>query len=111
MIFSFLKFLNLSFKNHHRKRTLKTCEKSFFKSFIIASLLHLQLCHRPRPIIVKVYFKARRLNYRPNYSIYNISDSLCQGPSIKYVTQFLANFDPLPLSHSVTHPETPKKVR
>src|SRR6218665_2535413 len=27
-----------------------------------------------------------------------------QGPSIKYVTQFLANFNPLPLSYFVTHP-------
>src|SRR6218665_2768273 len=34
------------------------------------------------------------------------------GPSIKYVTLFLANFDPLlPLSHFVTHPGTPPKVR
>src|SRR6218665_1901228 len=32
-----------------------------------------------------------------------------QGPSIKYVTPFLANFDPFPLSHFVTHPGTPKK--
>src|SRR6218665_1831383 len=32
-----------------------------------------------------------------------------QGPSIKYVTLFLANFDPLPLSHFVTHPRTPLK--
>ena len=32
MIFSFLKFLNLNFKNHHKKYTLKTCEKPFFKS-------------------------------------------------------------------------------
>src|SRR6218665_980186 len=31
------------------------------------------------------------------------------GPSIKYVTLFLANFDPLPLSHFVTHPVTPRK--
>src|SRR6218665_2269021 len=31
------------------------------------------------------------------------------GPSIKYVTPFLANFDPLPLSHFVTHLGTPKK--
>src|SRR6218665_1712936 len=31
------------------------------------------------------------------------------GPSIKYVTLFLANFDPLPLSHFVTHPGTPRK--
>src|SRR6218665_208608 len=30
-------------------------------------------------------------------------------PSIKYVTLFLANFDPLPLSHFVTHPGTPRK--
>src|SRR6218665_2609422 len=30
------------------------------------------------------------------------------GPSIKYVTLFLANFDPPPLSHFVTHPGTPK---
>src|SRR6218665_3412990 len=29
------------------------------------------------------------------------------GPSIKYVTQFFANFDPLPLSHFVKHPGTP----
>src|SRR6218665_1854813 len=34
-----------------------------------------------------------------------------QGPSIKYVTLFLANFDPPPLSHFVTHPGTPPKVR
>src|SRR6218665_2704529 len=31
----------------------------------------------------------------------------CWGPSIKYVTLFLANFYPLPLSHFVTHPGTP----
>src|SRR6218665_1350572 len=31
-----------------------------------------------------------------------------RGPSIKYVTLFLANFNPLPLSHFVTHPRTPK---
>src|SRR6218665_2700927 len=29
--------------------------------------------------------------------------------SIKYVTLFLANFYPLPLSHFVTHPGTPQK--
>src|SRR6218665_3615758 len=29
------------------------------------------------------------------------------GPSIKYVTLFLANFDPLPLSHYVAHPGIP----
>src|SRR6218665_4195365 len=34
-----------------------------------------------------------------------------RGPSIKYVTLFLAHFDPLPLSHFVTHPSTPLKVR
>src|SRR6218665_3707607 len=33
------------------------------------------------------------------------------GPSIKYVTLFFANFDPLPLSHFVTYPGTPQKVR
>jgi len=32
-------------------------------------------------------------------------------PSIKYVTLFLANFDPLPLSHFFTHLGTPPKVR
>src|SRR6218665_2477669 len=31
------------------------------------------------------------------------------GPSIKYITLFLANFDPLLLSHFVTHPGTPQK--
>src|SRR6218665_881892 len=31
------------------------------------------------------------------------------GPSIKYVTLFLANFDPLPLSHFVTHLGPPRK--
>src|SRR6218665_622431 len=31
--------------------------------------------------------------------------SLCHK---KYVTLFLSNFDPLPLSHFVTHPGTPK---
>src|SRR6218665_1056049 len=30
------------------------------------------------------------------------------GPSIKYVTLFLANFYPLFLSHFITHPGTPK---
>ena len=32
-----------------------------------------------------------------------------KGQSIKYVTLFLANFDPLLLSHFVTHPETPQR--
>src|SRR6218665_1002877 len=32
------------------------------------------------------------------------------GPSIKYVTLFLANFDPLPLSHFVTHQGTPQRT-
>src|SRR6218665_719687 len=31
------------------------------------------------------------------------------GPRIKYFTLFLANFYPLPLSHFVTHPGTPRK--
>src|SRR6218665_2258849 len=35
--------------------------------------------------------------------------SYTQGPSIKYVTLFLANFDPLPLSLFVTHPGTLQK--
>src|SRR6218665_926801 len=35
---------------------------------------------------------------------------MAQGPSIKYVTLFLANFDPLSLSHFVTHPGTPKST-
>src|SRR6218665_3864683 len=30
-----------------------------------------------------------------------------KGPSIKYITLFLASFYPLPLSHFVTHPGTP----
>src|SRR6218665_935897 len=34
---------------------------------------------------------------------------MIMGPSIKYVTLFLANFDPLLLSHFVTHPESPQK--
>ena len=39
--------------------------------------------------------------------IFNRSiDQSIKGPSIKYVTLFLANFDPLPLSHFVTHPGT-----
>src|SRR6218665_3717109 len=43
---------------------------------------------------------------------YNIISCLffkAKGPSIKYVTLFLANFDPFPLSHFVTHPGTPRK--
>src|SRR6218665_106014 len=32
------------------------------------------------------------------------------GPSIKYVTLFLNNSYPLPLSHFVTHPGTPKSM-
>src|SRR6218665_450605 len=35
--------------------------------------------------------------------------SSSEGPSIKYVTLFLANFDPILLSHFVTHPGTPQK--
>src|SRR6218665_1009869 len=31
------------------------------------------------------------------------------GPSIKYVTLYWTNFDPLPLSHIVTHLGTPLK--
>src|SRR6218665_1024516 len=38
-------------------------------------------------------------------------ECLCKGPSIKYVTLFLVNFNPPPLSHFVTHPGTPPKVR
>src|SRR6218665_1540633 len=34
-----------------------------------------------------------------------------KGPSIKYVTLFLTNFYPLPLSHFVTHPGPPPRVR
>src|SRR6218665_504037 len=38
--------------------------------------------------------------------------ALALGPSIKYVTLFLTNFDiPSPLSHFVTHLGTPHKVR
>ena len=33
-----------------------------------------------------------------------------EGPSIQYVTLFFANFDPLPLSHFVTHPGTPQRT-
>src|SRR6218665_3243780 len=32
------------------------------------------------------------------------------GPSIKYITLFLANFDPIPLSHFVTHPGTSQSM-
>ena len=67
MIFSFHKFLNLNFKNHHRKQTLKICDKPFFESVIIVSLIHLQLCHII--VIVKVYFKASRLNYITSFTI------------------------------------------
>src|SRR6218665_1044329 len=38
-----------------------------------------------------------------------IITEFASGSSIKYVTLFLANFDPLPLSHFVTHPGTPQK--
>jgi len=33
-----------------------------------------------------------------------------KGPSIKYVTLILANFDSSPVSHFVTHPGTPKST-
>src|SRR6218665_2760465 len=35
---------------------------------------------------------------------------MAQGPSIKYITLFLANFDPLTLSHFVKHPGTPQST-
>src|SRR6218665_1832497 len=38
-----------------------------------------------------------------------IIKEFASGPSIKHVMLFLANFDPLPLSHCVTHPGTPQK--
>src|SRR6218665_3009551 len=39
---------------------------------------------------------------------YTVVEEMFVGPSIKYVTLFLVNFDrPLPLSHFVTYPETP----
>src|SRR6218665_3294255 len=40
-----------------------------------------------------------------------IITEFASGPSIKYVMLFLASFDPLPLSHFVTHPGIPPKVR
>ena len=43
----------------------------------------------------------------PSLTVYKIYYIL-YGPSIKNVTLFLANFDPVPLSHFVTHPGTPK---
>src|SRR6218665_1861859 len=42
-----------------------------------------------------------------NVSNLPIAKNSLGGPSIKYVTLFLTNFDPLPLSHFVTHPGTP----
>src|SRR6218665_3052651 len=43
--------------------------------------------------------------------IYDFNSTMSvRGPSIQYVTLFLANFAPLPLSHFVTHPGTPPKV-
>src|SRR6218665_768882 len=43
--------------------------------------------------------------------LFNVRGPMCMrlGQSIKYVTLFLANFNPLPLSHFVTHPGTPQK--
>src|SRR6218665_1460293 len=41
--------------------------------------------------------------------LHRMGEEVHKGPSIKYVTLFLANFDPLPLSHFVTHPGTPRK--
>jgi|SRR6218665_2733271 len=42
--------------------------------------------------------------------IYDFNSTMSvRGPSIQYVTLFLANFAPLPLSHFVTHPGTPQK--
>src|SRR6218665_3706320 len=38
------------------------------------------------------------------------SDLDALGPSIKYVTLFWINFDPLPLPHFVTHPGTPQST-
>ena len=40
---------------------------------------------------------------------YHLDTLIHMGPSIKYVTLFLANFTPLPLSHFVTYPWTPRK--
>src|SRR6218665_1602790 len=43
-------------------------------------------------------------------TLYYMSSSFPLGLSIKYVTLFLANFDPPPLSHFVTHPGTPQST-
>ena len=48
---------------------------------------------------------------RPMHCKCKFCHSAGMGPSVKYVTLFLANFDPPPLSHFVTHPGTPPKVR
>src|SRR6218665_2420271 len=39
-----------------------------------------------------------------------IITEFASGPSIKHVMLFLANFDPLPLSHCVPHPGTPQST-
>src|SRR6218665_1112425 len=45
--------------------------------------------------------------FPPNLIGHRSFMELLLGPSIKYVTLFLANFDPLPLSHYVAHPGIP----
>src|SRR6218665_3017028 len=56
-------------------------------------------------VFAKSYSRLNRLN---QLFVGSISYHFAKGPSIKYVTLFLANFDPLPLSHFVTHPGPPK---
>src|SRR6218665_521690 len=43
------------------------------------------------------------------YNVYMYTWNVYMGPSIKFATLFLTNFDPLPLSHFVTHRGPPIK--
>jgi len=51
-----------------------------------------------------------RINLGAQLGPVSITKPSPKGPSIKYVTLFLANFYPLPLSHFVPHSGTPEST-
>ena len=61
-----------------------------------------------KPFQVAIYLALPKV-LSGSLSVSKTRSRTIMGPSTKYVTLFLTNFDPLPLSHCVTHLGTPLK--
>src|SRR6218665_2671506 len=71
--------------------------------------LSVSLCIGPTSLFVGTNCLTFFLRSLPSISAISTNSSM--GPSIKYVTLFLTNLYPLPLSHFVTYLGTSLKVR